>query len=358
MSEVVKYLLALGTGGVVTGFAIVLLIYLTPEKAEKWYAILLGLFLRVGGGVRGLHKRWVRHDIQGRINDFVKSECASLPGSAADRVRLEYIDGRITKQAVLDGNTVIVRLRRDDPEELNFVHGVCLFVSRSLLFKAKRYISPAQGEATDLLVSKKLLEHEKPAVVDHFLEQYLHPAIDRKKSSTARFFDDLVVIDAGKLFVPIYLQELNFLGHKVFGGRKDALIIQEVTDLIQFLKDVVNREVGQQSDLDFRRGYCRFAIVIVGKAMKLRQESISPYLGFIREHLVPDKIETVYLLAPSKNTKHVRRIAETVADIYDVFAELEFERVLQVKSSRQRTPQYLLVLRARDRDTYIPKDVA
>src|SRR6266550_550512 len=162
MTEVLKLLVVALLSSFGTLGAVLLLLYLTPEKAQKWGAILLKLLLKAGVGARLLHKKYIEYDIQGRVNEFVKIQCSDLPGLAAHKVRLEWVDGTISKRAILEGNLVVVRVRRDDPKDMNFVHAVCLFVSKALLFKAKHYIAAAQGEAADLFVSMRLLEREKP----------------------------------------------------------------------------------------------------------------------------------------------------------------------------------------------------
>lgn len=358
MSEALRIIITALVSAFGVGVLVVLLIYFSPDTFEKWLAILMKGAIKLRIGARSLHKQYVRHDFQGRVNTFVRKNCPLLPGMVADRVRLEWVDGSVSKQAILDGDVVVVRVKRDDPEERSFVHAVCLFVSKSLLFKAKRYISTPQGEATDLLVSLRLLEREKPTTVSHFVDDYLHPGTDKKRhAATAEIFDDLVTVDGGRLFYSIYLQELNFLGNKVFGARKDGIIHKEVHQLIEFLKALSNREVGGTSvDLDFYGAYCRFAVVIVGKSVKLLREDIKPYVGFITKTLIPAGVETIYLLAPAKNAPYVRQIAEQVGGTFDKYIEAKFTMPLKFKDGEKRMADtYLLILRARGAQTYIQK---
>jgi hypothetical protein len=356
MTEVLKLLVVALLSSFGTLGAVLFLLYLTPEKAQKWGAILLKLLLKTGVGARLLHKKYIEYDIQGRVNEFVKIQCADLPGLAVQKVRLEWVDGTISKRAILEGNLVVVRVRRDDPKDMNFVHAVCLFVSKALLFKAKHYIAAAQGEAADLFVSMRLLEREKPAAIAYFSDEYLRPVIDNKKGAMARVFDDLNMIDKGKLFWPVYLQELDFLGNKVFGGRKDAVIAQEVSDLLEFLKKIAGRHVGQEDvDLTFCGAYCKFGIVIVGKRLKLWQEAIKPYINYIRRTLIPAGVETIYLLAPEKNAPYVRKIEDSVKGEFERHLEGKFRKTLLFDNKVEETDQYLLILRARGRQVYLPK---
>jgi len=356
VSEIVRLIVVALLASGSTLIAVLLFIFLNVEKAQKWGSILLNLLLRIGVGARLLHKKFVQYDIQGRVNEFVKINCSELPGLAAQKVRLEWVDSSISKRAILEGNLVVVRVRRDDPKDMNFVHAVCLFVSKSLLFKAKHYISAPQGEATDLFVSLRLLEREKPAAVSYFADEYLRPVIDKKASPTAKVFETLHAIDAGKLFWSVFLQELDFLGNKVFGGRKDAQIVREVEQLTDFLVKIAGRQVGQEDvDLNFFGAYCRFAVVIVGKWAKLSQQAIQPYVDYIERTLVPAGVETIYLIAPAKNVAHVKKIEEAVSDQFDRHFEARFRKKLKIGDRERWADQYLLVLRARGRQVYLPK---
>ena len=63
-------------------------------------------------------------------------------------------------------------------------------------------------------------------------------------------------------------------------------------------------------------------IVIVGKPLKLREQSFRPYVNYIRNQLVPSGVETIYLLSRSQNRAYVNGIQESL--------EPEFERVRTV----------------------------
>src|SRR2546425_11081769 len=121
MTEALRLLVVALLASFGTLTLVLLFLYLTPEKAQKWGAILLKLLLKAGVGARLLHKKYIEYDIQGRGKEVVKIQCLDLPGLAAQKVRLEWVDGTISKRAILEGNLVVVRGRRDDPKDMKFV---------------------------------------------------------------------------------------------------------------------------------------------------------------------------------------------------------------------------------------------
>ena len=119
--------------------------------------------------------QYVKYDLQGRINDFTKRVSRTAPYFENTRIVVEWTETQQNKRVFLDNDRVILRLRREDPDDLNFVHGAYWAVATCLLPKVKRYISPSQRKALDLFVTSKIIEQEKFHVIEHFLEHYLHP---------------------------------------------------------------------------------------------------------------------------------------------------------------------------------------
>ncbi len=342
METLIKYIIASFPPLIVYG----ILILLVPEKVEKWAAMFWYFLSRFEVLFKSAHKKAVKLDIQGSLNDYIKQISKEIPQIGNFKVEVELVDEPISKKNFLSDDKVILRLKKDDPFELNFVHGSYLFVSTSLLYRAKRYISQSQREALDLFVTTRIIEKEKPSIVSHFLDEYLHPQLQDSKSKKANYYDKFSHIDTSGLFYPVLLEELEFLGGKVFGDRKDDKIITEVDGLVEFLSEVSNRKVGDdETDLDYKHDYCRFAIMIIGKKFKLT-ESIKPYVRFIREKLHADGMETVYILGRVENKEYVAQICEEIADIYWQHKSKDTKTILRFDDgSIQKANQHVTALR-------------
>ena len=219
-----------------------------------------------------------------------------------------------------------------------------MFVSTGLLYQVKRYLSQSQRKAVDLYTTTNLLEREKPGVKGYFLDNYLHPELADANSKIARFFDAFAKIDKGGYFYPVLLQELDFLGQKVFGARKDDQIISEVNSLIEFLEPIASRQIGGEENLDFRQQYCRFAIMIVGRSYKLTPEG-DVYVDYVMKHLIPEKIETLYMLGLWQNRHIIKKICETLNDVYDECRTRRSKVVLRYGEETVERDQFLVVLR-------------
>jgi hypothetical protein len=351
MDEIVKYAIA----SFPPALLCIILVLLFPEKVEKWAAMFWYALSIFGNLFNFAHKKAVKLDLQGCLNDFVKQISKEIPQMANHKVEIEFVEKDVTRRSFLSDDKVILRLRRDDPRDLNFVHGSYLFVSTSLLFRVKRYISKAQREALDLFVTTKLIEKEKPIIVDYYLEEYLHPKLRCTDSKRSAYYHKFSYIDRGGLFYTVLLEELDFLGGKVFGNRRDDEIVSEVDGLVSFLETVSHRKVGdEETDLDYKREYCRFAIMIIGKKSKLA-DSTKHYTEFIRNSLFKQEIEAVYVLGKWKNRSIIDDICDQISDCYWKYRTRKTRVSLNFDDgTSEEIDQYVTILRLVGTSVYQP----
>jgi len=338
MPDILKYIIP----SVGTFIAIVILALFSPEKVEKWWSLILRFLTAIN---QRWHRRQVTHDLQGRINEFVHRLGQTVPNLGAVKFKVDWVERGTARKSFFDEDKVVLRLRRDDPKDHNFIHGAYLFVSTSLLSKPKRYISPSQRDALDLFVCSKILESEKSHLVAVFVDEYLFRKTADAKSKTSSYIDDFVVIDNGGFFFPVFLQELEYLGDKVFGRRNDGTVISEVEGLVNFLKPIANRLIGQDNELNFPGSYCRFGIVLVGKPQKL-MISVEPYVSYIGNQLVRKGVETIYLLGRPDNEKRIKEICDRFRENYYCERHVRLNRTLRYDNgATEKAKQLLVILR-------------
>ena len=325
MDKLIVKIIELFIASGLTAMAVITLVFCFPEKVEKWAALFWKVVLQFGIALRIAHKRYIQHDIQASINDFLKMRSKDTPGFQVQGVKLEWVDAELKKKAFIDKGAVVVRVKRDDPHHENFVRAVYFFVATSLLYRAKRYISPSQGQAIDLFVTTQLFREEKPEVVSYFVEEYLHRTLD-DHTKIAGYFERFDTVEKAGLFFPVFLQELDYLGEKVFGNRRLDKVVVEVDEMLKFLEAISSRRVGDDTtDLNFVRQYCKFAIIIVGKSFKVAQ-SIAPYVNFVRK--LEKSTETVYLIGRAENESSIKKVATELGDIYSMVSERTFRQTV------------------------------
>lgn len=350
--EVLKVLFPAGVGALGTGTLFAILLVLYPEKIEKWQAIPWGLVEKAGLLYKRASKERIRHSIQGRVSSFARNLGYRLPEFNPPRIRIDWVDEKVDRKAFLDQGKAVIRLRRQDPNNENVATACMFFVSQILLRKAGRYLSPTQKQSVELYVGYRMLQEEQEEVLDVFVDRWLYPGIEESNEKVSQYFDRYQAIDQAEFFLPIFLQELVYMGEKVFGKKRDGSIVQEVDGALQFLEVYASRRIGEKTDRPYFNGNtCCFAIMIVGISANIEEERYDIYLKHIRDSLIRCEVETIYMIGPSENRGFMRKIARKVDDKFsNPFSRSYGATILNADGERVQTSNHLSVLRKRGRE--------
>ncbi len=155
-------------------------------------------------------------------------------------------------------------------------------LSFAFLKKAKSYIAKYQRESLDLFACYDFLKHEKSEILDQFVQDFMKEKMDDNK--IANLFEIYHNIDKAGIFYPILIQELTFLGEKVFAQKRDSnKIYEEVKQLIFYLNNYANRKLREDIINDFSGSYCKFSIRIIGKQFKVNTLGEQTYIKNIEK---------------------------------------------------------------------------
>jgi hypothetical protein len=352
MEEIAKYIIgAIGGSGI-----IFLILFLNPEKIEKWSVILwkaIYYFFKKG------EKKIVAHDIQGRVNEFARSLKKEIANFEPVGISIQWVTEKENPSDFFKENRLIIRMRQHEDQNKNFVYASMAFISKAVLTKTKKYLSPSQRESVDLFVGRKLLEKEKPHIVDSFFEDYY----SLKALSNDRIMELLEkyeIIDKVGLFFPVLVQELAFLGDKVFYKPKNEKIVVEITDFVNFLKDYAGRETGEEKiPKNFKGSYCRCGIVIIAKSFKREVGDSKPYVSYMKK-LLESKLENIYLIGSStlNNRSFIDQISEEAQKQFKLeqYTSKKYKAKIKVRGERKEVDNYLVLLRSPEIVRYYDKE--
>ena len=294
-------------------------------------------------------KRYTRTTLEARAGKLFKRLNDDAP-FLTDRMKVEWVDPDTSRASFLQNGKIVVRLRFDDRADQNLVHAASLFVSTSLLFKAKRYLGQEQRDSLDLYVTAKLLEQADDGLVDVFLSEYLLPRTD-EESRVSDYFSAYETLARAGLFFDVLLREVDFLGAKVFGRRSVPDLPPEVDGFIDMLETLALRAWRERVDLTLLREYCRTAVVIVGMQEKV-EEGIGAWTRFIEGVLVPRNAESIYLLGMWRNRQMLKEIASQFADRYELIAS---RRATPIFADGLEREAAIVVLQKHDPSVFQPR---
>jgi hypothetical protein len=219
------------------------------------------------------------------------------------------------------------------------------FISHSFLRKAKSYVAKYQRESLDLYACYDLLKNEKSEILDQFVQDFMKTRMDNNK--IADLFEKYEDINKAGIFYPILVQELTFLGEKVFGKKRDDnKIYEEVKQLIYYLNNYANRKFKEDSIIDFNGQYCKFAIRIIGKQYKVVTDGEKIYINNLKK--INNGNETIYLIGNISNKRFMQSVVNKCKDIinYSVLTEETYSAMIKdTEGNDYNVKNYLMILR-------------
>lgn len=314
-----------------------------PEKVEKWLSMFWWLVSRLWKGAEYLA---IKNEVQGKINSFVKN-LEAYSAVSFPRVSIKWV-AKENEEIVWEDGEVIIVMRDREHRNKNFVHAAYFFTSEVLLKKSKRHLSKNQKLSLDLFATKRILERESAAAVEQFMNDYFIPNLE-KNQDIKGFIQKYQHIDRMGIFFPVLIQELSYLGNKVFLTNPTAEIIAEVKSLIDFLEKFSEREVGDTKTPDtFIGKYTRCAIKIVASHWTREKGDITSSKERILKAL-KSGLENVYVVGSDKkeNKEFVENVVGAVCEEnnqVEIKKEYSFKNELKFNGALRRVDSCLIYI--------------
>lgn len=330
----------------------ILLYVIYPENFEKIYSHFLKLFRWISSAI---DKRYIKHDMQGRMNSFIKRMDKKIHSFSAVKIDLQFFNESVDPRVYLDGGKYFVRVKRSADPNRNFVNIAMTFISDNLLKDAKKQISVKQKSAIDLFVAKKLFAEEKQEVMHEFVSEFLQPLTDDDK--IRQLFSKFVETDRAGLLFPIFLQEMVFLGRRVFASPKNNKVQEEVAHLIHSLFEHSNRVQGRNMEKNrFIGRFSKFAFMIIGKNAKVQAGKLHAYKNYLRE-LMTAGIESIYLVGRERIQDFINQVSPDELlkrHGYVLHKKENYPSQLKMRDGTYLNDRtYLLLIRKRNIDPFI-----
>ena len=276
---------------------------LNPEKFEKFVALLAKFFKFLGNK---LDRTYVKYDLQGKINDYLRKVSNRVKHIDIKKINVEWIDvSSQSEEQYIQNGQLIIRMKKGNHQNENLVKASMAFISYAFLKKAKYYLAKYQRESMDLFACYDLLREEKSEVLDQFVQDFMKNKMENEKISD--FFEKYSDIDDVGIFYPVLVQELTFLGEKVFAKKRETQKIhEEVRKIVNYLYRYANRKLREDNVNDYVGEYCKFGIRIIGRSSVINRDGEKVYINHLKK--IASSNETIYLIGNIDHKKFMKRV--------------------------------------------------
>lgn len=254
---------------------ILILIFLCPEKVDKWKGVILGFLSWAGPSLR---KQQIKASIQGNINSFRVSANKEVKDIIPYNMKLEFVSRMERAELLAQKNLVIVRIRDRRDDDKNLVHAMLTFCPAGLLPQARPYFEKSLSDAIDYTVTRKLLDGLKQySALAYLYEEVIKPELDAN-ADLQRFCTIFERLDEQGLFIKVILRELRDFGARIGFRLPDAAHRKEAKEFIEYMDVIATRAPGEECDTHFQGNFISMGFVWVGKSNKVARTGTILYI--------------------------------------------------------------------------------
>jgi len=258
---------------------ILILIFLCPDKVDKWKALILGFLSWAGPWWR---KEQIKAAIQDNINSFRVSTEKEVKGIMPYSVRLKYVRGMERGELLAQKNLVIIRIRDRRDDDKNLVHAMLMFCPSGLLAQSRPYFEKPLSDAIDYTVTRKFLDDLKQySALAYLYEGVIKPALEAKADlqKFCRIFDRL---DEQGLFTKVILRELRDFGARLGSRFPETAHGKEAKEFVKYMDVIATRAPGEECDTHFQGNFISMGFVWVGRSEKIAGAGAVPYIQAVQ----------------------------------------------------------------------------
>lgn len=310
---------------------ILILIFLYPEKVDKWRAIIFRFCTWAGPSWR---KRQLKAAIQSNINLFSRSTDKEVRGIMPYNMKLEYVKDMDRAELLVEKNLVIVRIRDRRDDDKNLVHAMLTFCPSGLLSQVRPYLDGPLSDAADYTITRKLLNKLKHySALAYLYREIIEPGVQENPDldKISRIFDRL---DEQGLFTRVILRELRDFGARIGSRYPEVAHKEEARRFVDYMDVIATRMPGEECDTQFQGNYISMGFVWVGKSEKVASAGTIPYIQAVQWKKNMG-IERVYIAARNAFIDTATRVAY-LAEKHGVGKMLKPKEYYAVDSQGQR----------------------
>ncbi|MGD0577039.1 MAG: histidine phosphatase family protein [Candidatus Staskawiczbacteria bacterium] len=184
-----------------------------------------------------LSKQAIKADIKGNVNLAVSKFTSELPPGWLIPMEFQWVQYE-SKDDFLNENEVVIRLRPVESQDANFVNAVYCFLRKSFFPRTKKVIPEVYREASVLFASNRIIESQKPELINLFNESIFESEID-KDNKILDVFDRYKKMDGRGFFSGTFLREVHSVASDVKLSPLRNKMREETNNIIKHIEEFI-----------------------------------------------------------------------------------------------------------------------
>ncbi len=185
-----------------------------------------------------LSKQAIKADIKGAVNSAVLKFAPELPSGWLKPMDISWVIAE-QRSDFFNDKEVVIRIRPVEDQKINFVTAVYYFLRKSFFPKTKRVVPETHFEASVLFTSRKIIEDQKPELINEFEEYILEPEVDRD-AKILNILEKYKAIDSQGFFTGTFLREVHAVASDAKLTPMRNKMRQEINEILKHIQEFIS----------------------------------------------------------------------------------------------------------------------
>ena len=253
-----------------------------------------------------LEKRAISADIEGAINESVNIFQDELPNGWIKKANIKWVKEQSLSD--LEEGEVIMRLKPQENQDSNLVHGIYCFFSSSLFPKTKEIIPGSTSKAIAIQISKRTIENNRNYILKSFENEIIEREI-KTSPDILDYLEDFDKLDKRGFFTSSFLREIDIVAEKIRFSSQRNRFREEIQETINHTKRFIEALPDAPNELWTRNGVVgsyRFLLVKNPRKFAYKIYVNRVKMGFDAH------IDHLYIMGSKREEKFVNKVISRI----------------------------------------------
>jgi hypothetical protein len=253
-----------------------------------------------------LEKQAISADIEGAINESVNKLQDELPSGWVKKANIKWV--KELSLSDLEEGEIILRLKPQDNQDSNLVHGIYCFFSNSLFPKTKEIIPDSTQKAIAIQISKRTIENNREYVLKKFENEIIEREI-KITPAILEYLEDFDKLDKQGFFTGSFLREIDLVADKIRFSAHRNKFTEEIKGTINHTKNFIAALPDAPNELWAKNGVVgsyRFLLVKNPRKFAYKIYVNRAKMGY------NDNIDHLYIMGSKREEKFVNKVIERI----------------------------------------------
>lgn len=274
------------------------------EKIFLLKGAICGLFARLFTVAK---KGQLSNQLRGVVLKTIKHTELSAGELIPNNLRIEWVNNE-KQETFINKQQIIIRIKQNSNPNDNLISIVSEYVNCGLLYDIKQYINKDVMSASQLLITRKIIQNANKAALPYMDEHFTIPKLN-ENNILKENYEKLHAIDNNGMFIGILLNEFHKAGMSIYGEIQDPELLAESSEFMRYLYCIAKGISDDPERLCFNRDYFKVSIFLTASDKTLKHSGITPFLKAIHRQL-NEGIETIYIFGLGSKREVATLISE------------------------------------------------